>query len=114
MSITTLVCKKNANFFTKNGQKSQKIVIKTSTPGAGSAKKLSWCAALSSRLWSLYINAIRNMKISRDVAWKFRVTSHENFAWRRMKISRDVTWKFQVTSHENLAWRHMKISLDVT
>jgi hypothetical protein len=30
-----LVFEKNANFFAENGQKSQKIVIITSTPGRG-------------------------------------------------------------------------------
>jgi hypothetical protein len=33
MLIITLVFEKNANFFAKNCQKSQKIVIITSTPG---------------------------------------------------------------------------------
>jgi hypothetical protein len=32
--ITTLVFKKNANFFAEDGEKSQKIVIITSVPGA--------------------------------------------------------------------------------
>jgi hypothetical protein len=36
--IITLVFEKNANFFAENGQKSQKIVIITSTPEAGSLK----------------------------------------------------------------------------
>jgi hypothetical protein len=31
--IITLVLEKDANFFAENGQKSQKIVIVTSTPG---------------------------------------------------------------------------------
>jgi hypothetical protein len=34
--ITTLVFEKNANFFAENCQKSQKIVIITSTPGKNS------------------------------------------------------------------------------
>jgi hypothetical protein len=33
MLIITLVFEKNANFFAENGQKLQKIVIITSTPG---------------------------------------------------------------------------------
>jgi hypothetical protein len=33
MLIITSVCEKNANFFAENCQKSQKIVIITSTPG---------------------------------------------------------------------------------
>jgi hypothetical protein len=37
--IITLVFEKNANFFAENWQKSQKIVIITSTPGTDSTKQ---------------------------------------------------------------------------
>jgi hypothetical protein len=40
--IITLVFEKNANFFAKNWQKSQKIVIITSTPGGASWYKASF------------------------------------------------------------------------
>jgi hypothetical protein len=36
-----LVFEKNAKFFAENGQKSQKIVIITSTPGCGWSKKFA-------------------------------------------------------------------------
>jgi hypothetical protein len=39
MLIITLVFEKNANFFAENCQKSQKIVIITSTPGMNNKRK---------------------------------------------------------------------------
>jgi hypothetical protein len=41
-----LVFKKNANFFAENWEKSQKIVIITSTPGADDGEQLSSCCKL--------------------------------------------------------------------
>jgi hypothetical protein len=39
--IITLVFEKNANFFAENWQKSQKIVIITSTPGQGKEVRIA-------------------------------------------------------------------------
>jgi hypothetical protein len=41
--ITTLVFEKNANFFAENWQKSQKIVIITSTPDWANFRRLGGC-----------------------------------------------------------------------
>jgi hypothetical protein len=43
--IITSVFEKNANFFAENWQKSQKIVIIASTPGADSSQTLMPCNA---------------------------------------------------------------------
>jgi hypothetical protein len=47
MLIITLVFEKNANFFAENCQKSQKIVVITSTPGANPAIANSNAAAVN-------------------------------------------------------------------
>jgi hypothetical protein len=47
-----LVFEKNANFFAKNWEKSQKIVIITSTPGNSTLKKTLSIAGLPDGLFS--------------------------------------------------------------
>jgi hypothetical protein len=62
--IITLVFEKNANFFAENWQKSQKIVIITSTPGSrNKPMRILACRVILPRAKDFKINLVKRVDV---------------------------------------------------
>jgi hypothetical protein len=79
--IITLVFEKNANFFAENCQKSQKIVIISSTPGLNIAQQDFNCWFKQTLMWNFLQFRLLFRQMIKNVCLYVKYTNYYSTKW---------------------------------